>query len=127
MKKDVICSDPPLIAYKRTVPQFVLTLALGCFAFSPTARPVLSAADGNYPGNNTAQKDDGRFRLTTRLDNSAIGFDSLYNNTPAANNTATGFVAVFNNPTGAKSTAREFIQSLDNGYAPNSIEFELPI
>src|SRR5205814_6833911 len=97
MKNDIICGDPPLIAHKTTVPQFVLTLALACFAFSPTGRPVLSAADGSCTGNNTAESDDARFSFTTALDDSAIGSDTLYSNTTATNNTATGFVALVNN------------------------------
>jgi hypothetical protein len=127
MKKDIKCGDPQLIAHKTTVPQFVLTRALAWFAFSPTARPVLSVLDANYVLNNTPESGHVRFSLTTGLDNNAVGFDAVYRNTTAADNTATVFAAIFNNATYAKSTAREFIQSVDNGYAPNAIEFELPI
>ena len=64
MKKDIICGDPSLIAYKTTIPGFVLTFALACFEFSPTARPVLSAPHASHPGNNSAESDDARFSLT---------------------------------------------------------------
>jgi|1186.fasta_scaffold58244_2 hypothetical protein len=64
MKKDIICGDSPLVAYKTIIPGFVLTFALACFGFSPPARPVLSAPHASYPGNNSAESDDARFSLT---------------------------------------------------------------
>jgi len=66
---------------------FLIPLALAWLALSPTARAVSPAPDGGYSGNNTA-----------------LGFDALYNNTTGFQNTAVGVQALFNN-TGSNNIA----------------------
>src|SRR5438034_9550628 len=102
----------------------LIPLVLFCFALSPTARAVDSVRDGGYPNSSTAEGEDDLFSLDTLLgtDNTAIGFDALYNNTTGSfntasgskalefntigfSNTATGDVALYNNTTGYQNTA----------------------
>src|SRR6266496_1397597 len=59
----------------------LIALTLACFALSPTARAVLPAPDGGYPGSNTAEGTNALFSLTFGSSNTAIGFDALYHNT----------------------------------------------
>ena len=83
----------------------LIALTLGCFALSQTARAVLPAPDGGYPGFNTAEGEDALFTLTTGQDNTAIGFNALHNNTTGFGNTATGALALAYNSTGYGNTA----------------------
>jgi hypothetical protein len=83
----------------------LIPLALVCFALSPTARAVLPAPDGGYPGENTAEGEDALFSLTTGGANTATGFDALYFNTTGDDNTATGDGALYLNTTGNLNTA----------------------
>src|SRR5436189_164389 len=85
----------------------LIPLVLVCFALSPTARAVDPPPDGGYPNNNTAEGEDALFSLDTLLgtDNTAIGFDALYNNTTGNYNTASGQGALFRNTTGGNNTA----------------------
>jgi uncharacterized coiled-coil protein SlyX len=81
-------------------------IALGCFAFSPTAPAQLSPPpDGGYPNANTAEGDDALFSLTTGSNNTGSGFEALLSNTIGFNNTATGFAALGHNTTGFNNTA----------------------
>ena len=66
--------------------QLTLIFALGCFAFSPTVRAVDPAPDGGYPNQNTPEKEDALFSLTTGADNTAMGFDALHRNTTGSDN-----------------------------------------
>src|SRR5260370_5818484 len=68
----------------------LITLALACFALSPTARAVNPAPDGGYPGQNTAEGDAALFGLTSGGDNTAVGFSALFKNTTGYFNTAVG-------------------------------------
>src|SRR5437762_2620016 len=85
----------------------LIPLVLVCFALSPTARAVDPPPDGGYPNNNTAEGEDALFSLDTLLgtDNTAIGFDALYNNTTGSFNTANGVHALHRNTIGNYNTA----------------------
>jgi trimeric autotransporter adhesin len=90
---------------KATTLPVLIALVLGCFGLSPTARAVLPAPDGGYPGGNTAEGDYALFSLTTGRNNTAIGNAALYSNTTGGGNTANGFHALFSNETGGGNTA----------------------
>ena len=117
----------------------LIPLVLVCFALSPTARAVDPPPDGGYPNNNTAEGEDALFSLDTLLgtDNTAIGFDALYNNTTGRfntasgskalefntigfSNTATGDVALYNNTTGYQNTATGTEALVSNTTANNN-------
>jgi len=66
--------------------RFLVIVTLGCFAFSPTVRAVDPAPDGGYPNQNTPEKEDALFSLTTGADNTAMGFDALHRNTTGSDN-----------------------------------------
>jgi hypothetical protein len=81
-----------------------------CFALLPQARAVSPAPDGGYPGNNTAEGEDALFNLEFGINNTAIGFQALYNNVGSGaldgnNNTAVGNQALFSNLLGSSNTA----------------------
>src|SRR5713101_654262 len=83
----------------------LVTLVLGWFALSPTARAVDPPPDGGYLNGNTAEGDNALALLTTGSDNTAIGFNALISNTTGFANTATGVVALSSNTTGTNNTA----------------------
>src|SRR5467141_3414079 len=83
----------------------LITLALACFALSPTAQAVLPAPDGGYPGGNTAEGDSALFSLTTGINNTAMGFSALFSNTTGYQNTANGYQALYSNTTAGDNTA----------------------
>src|SRR6266581_9046220 len=83
----------------------LIPLLLACFALSPTARAVIPAPDGGYPGGNTAEGDDALFSLTAGANNTAVGFNALYFNTTGNANTATGVQALYSNTAGIINTA----------------------
>jgi hypothetical protein len=85
----------------------LVVLALGCFAISPLAQAVVPAPGGGYPGQNTAEGKDALFNLDTSVgsNNTAIGFDALYNNTTGFANTAIGLDALRSNTTSDNNTA----------------------
>ncbi|PYK64509.1 MAG: hypothetical protein DME50_13160 [Verrucomicrobia bacterium] len=85
---------------------FLIPLALAWLALSPTARAVSPAPDGGYSGNNTALGFDALYNNTTGFQNTAVGVQALFNNTAfnefnagSSYNTATGYQALFNNTT----------------------------
>src|SRR5947208_14471791 len=65
---------PPLRRVFLFVP-FLLT----CFVLSQTAQAVVPPPDGGYANRNTAEGKDALFSLTTGVDNTALGFQALYN------------------------------------------------
>jgi hypothetical protein len=77
---------------------------------------VSPAPDGGYPNGNTAEGDDALFSLNTLngVNNTAVGFDALYDNTTGSENTATGFEALASNTTGYNNTATGFEALLFN-------------
>jgi hypothetical protein len=81
--------------------RLAIALALACLTLSLT---VQAAPDGDLGNGNTAEG-NGALNLTTGSANTAMGFQSLYNNTTGAYNTATGFSALSSNTTGRYNTA----------------------
>jgi Chaperone of endosialidase len=83
---------------------FLVPLVLAWFALSPTGRAQdASETDGNQ---NTAMEGSGALSsLTTGLDNTALGFDALFDNTEGSDNTASGAGALAFNTTGGSNTA----------------------
>jgi trimeric autotransporter adhesin len=75
--------------------------ALACFALLPVVQAT--CREGCLTNNNTVLGDDALLH-NTGADNTAIGFQALFNNTSGSNNTATGADALFNN-TGDANTA----------------------
>src|SRR5436305_1807762 len=61
----------------------LIDLVLACFTLSPTAQGGLSPApDGGYTNNNTAEGTNALFSLAANgTDNTALGFNALYNTT----------------------------------------------
>jgi hypothetical protein len=97
----------PLTQSKNTTicPLFI-ALSFACFALSPRAQAVNPPPDGGYPGHNTAEGDGALGSLTLSgkgqpavVNNTALGFDALFNNTGGNYNTATGAGALFHNTT----------------------------
>jgi len=111
----------PLIQLKPTIPVFPVALLLACFVFFPSAKAVIPAPDGGYPGGNTAEGQSALFGLTTGGYNTAVGLLSLRSNTTSSfntalgagallantadNNTATGAGALLSDSTGSDNTA----------------------
>jgi Chaperone of endosialidase len=85
----------------------LITLALGCFALSPTAKAVSPPPDGGYPNANTAEGDGALFSLTPSAgySNTAIGYQALYSNIGGDSNTAVGQQALLFNTYGIANTA----------------------
>ena len=86
----------------------VIALVLACFALSPAPKAfgVTPAPDGGYPGQNTAEGDKALFSLPgTSTDNTAIGYQALYNETTGSTNTAVGANALFSTTNGTDNTA----------------------
>ena len=69
------------------------------------AQAVSPPPDGGYAGNNTAEGTSALFSLTSGVDNTGLGYQTLDHNTIGNYNTAAGFRALFNNTTGAQNTA----------------------
>jgi hypothetical protein len=85
-----------------------------------TAFGVVPAADGGYPGGNTAEGDNALLDLTTGANNTAIGQGALFSNTTGSNNTANGVDALANNTTGSFNTANGFTALFHNTLLSNT-------
>jgi hypothetical protein len=96
----------PLIHRTQIASLFLITLALGLVALSPTGHAQLPPPppDGGYPGNNTAEGTGALQSLKTGQDNTANGWDALFTNTTGNQNTATGAFALVKN-TASDNTA----------------------
>ena len=85
-------------------------LALAALTWLPCARAVTPPPGGGYPNGTTALGDDAAQNLVTTYsyegkDNTALGYEALYNTTIGGYNTATGYEALFSNTTGELNTA----------------------
>ena len=76
-----------------------------CFALSSFTQAVNPPPDGGYPGQNTAERENALFNLTTGDLNTATGSQALLLNTIGGSNTATGANALFLNGSGSVNTA----------------------
>jgi hypothetical protein len=89
-------------------PLFAL-FAFACFGLSPAVQAVVPPPDGGYANRNTAEGTDALFSLTTGtdtgVDNTALGFQALYNGTTASGNTAVGSQALLSNTVGTRNLA----------------------
>jgi len=101
-----------------------------CFAFLSTAKAVVPAPDGGYPGFTTAEGANALQNLTTGVGNTATGWHSLFANSAGNlntavgagtllfnagdNNTATGALALLSNTTGFYNTADGAFTLLSN-------------
>jgi len=74
---------------------FFILFVMIWFALSQSARGVIPAPDGGYPGGNTAEGQNALFSLTTGGFNTAVGLLSLRSNTTGSFNTALGAGALF--------------------------------
>jgi len=80
----------------------LISLALACFALSPTAQAVCQ--DGCFSNFNTAQGDSA-LSTNTGFNNTATGFHAMFSNATGEANTANGADALFSNTTGSNNTA----------------------
>jgi hypothetical protein len=71
-----------------------VSLALACFAFSPTVQAVLPPPDGGYPVGNTAEGTNAPFSRTSGNYNTAVGLSALDSDTTGSRNTANGVNAL---------------------------------
>jgi len=85
-----------------TILPVLITLMLGCFAFSPQARAACQK--GCLTNNNTVLGDDALLNNTTGFENTAVGFNALLSNTTGLQNTAIGFSALLSNTDGFGNT-----------------------
>jgi uncharacterized coiled-coil protein SlyX len=77
--------------------QDLLIIALAV-VLAPSAQAVTPAPDGDYGNQNTAEGGDALFNLqSSGINNTAIGFRTLYLTTSGSYNTATGALALRNN------------------------------
>ena len=94
------------IQFTTTTRPLLIALLLLCpAAAGPQAQAVSPAADGGYPGNNTAEGTSALFSLTSGISNTALGYQALYQNTTGNYNAAEGFRALSSNTSGAQNTA----------------------
>ena len=110
------------IQFKPTL-GLLIPVLLVCFALLPTARAVVPAPDGFYPGGNTAEGQNALLNLDTAIGsfntglgflslgsdvegdfNTAVGAGALLNST-ASNCTAVGAGALLSNTAGFRNTA----------------------
>ena len=115
---------------KKRIASFLIPLLIICLGFEQSARAVIPAPDGGYPGRNTAEGDSALLSLTTGIENTAVGWAALdANRTGSFNtaigagallaatvseNTATGARALLNTTTGDKNTADGAFALLSN-------------
>jgi len=92
---------------KTTIPLFSIVLAFLSVTISPTMRAVDPPPDGGYPNENTAEGEDALFSLPADApgQNTAVGFNAMFNTTTGSLNTAVGDMALFSNTTGPGNTA----------------------
>ena len=122
MKTLMTSHRSPLTILRSRSAFILIALALGAFALvsTSTAFGVVPAADGGYPGGNTAEGDNALLDLTTGANNTAIGQGALFSNTTGSNNTANGVDALANNTTGSFNTANGFTALFHNTLLSNT-------
>lgn len=103
---------------------FLFTLALACFALSPSGQAVSPPPDGGYPLNNTAEGENALLNLSLGVgfgggNNTVLGCQALQANIKGGNNTAIGAFALLNN-TNHDNTAIG-VQALVNNTGSNNV------
>jgi hypothetical protein len=101
----------PLIQFKTTTLLPVIAFTFACFGPLPIALALLPPPDGGYPHGTTAEGDGALGSLTlsgkgptpAAVNNTALGFDTLFYNTFGHDNTATGYQALFHNDANANT------------------------
>jgi hypothetical protein len=84
----------------------VLSLACTLFVLSPHAFALDPPPGGSYPNETTALGEDALFTLgSNSSENTAIGFEALYNDTSGSQNTSLGAFAMYDNTTGGADVA----------------------
>ena len=140
----------PMIQLKKPTPLIVTVLSLGCFGLAQAVVPppdggypggntaegtnaLLSLTTGQ---NNTAVGVNslgstttggwntaigaGALRFNTGVENTAVGFQALFNNTTGISNTANGYQALFSNTDGFTNTANGAFALANNRIADNN-------
>jgi len=140
----------PMIQLKKPTPLIVTVLSLACFGLAQAVVPppdggypggntaegtnaLLSLTTGQ---NNTAVGVNslsstttggwntaigaGALRFNTGVENTAVGFQALFNNTTGISNTANGYQALFGNTDGFSNTANGAFALANNRIADNN-------
>jgi hypothetical protein len=140
----------PMIQLKKPTPLIVTVLSLACFGLAQAVVPppdggypggntaegtnaLLSLTTGQ---NNTAVGVNslsstttggwntaigaGALRFNTGVENTAVGFQALFNNTTGISNTANGYQALFSNTDGFTNTANGAFALANNRIADNN-------
>ena len=140
----------PMIQLKKPTPLIVTVLSLGCFGLAQAVVPppdggypggntaegtnaLLSLTTGQ---NNTAVGVNslsstttggwntaigaGALRFNTGVENTAVGFQALFNNTTGISNTANGYQALFSNTDGFTNTVTGAFALANNRIADNN-------
>jgi trimeric autotransporter adhesin len=100
----------PLTQFKTITLPILIWLVFVCLGLSPRAQAVLPPPDGGYQGQNTAEGAGALGSLSlgkggpSAVKNTALGFDTLFNDTGGNANTAIGASALFTNITGKFNT-----------------------
>jgi len=89
---------------------------IGTFALAvTTGRAVSPPPDGGYAGGNTAEGQDALFNLSiSGIQNTALGFESLFSETSVDNNTATGYKSLHSNLTAALKAQASQIETVSD-------------
>jgi hypothetical protein len=96
----------PLIQFRTTILPLFIAFALACFGLSPRAQALNPPPDGGYANATTAEGKGALSSVSLRANNNtALGFDTLFNDTSGSHNTATGSDALFDNLHGSSNTA----------------------
>ncbi len=94
----------------------LIPFVLGCFTLATQTQATCQ--QGCLTNGNTVLGDDALLN-NSGANNTAVGFQALFNNTTGSANTANGFQALFSNTTGYFNTANGFLALYSNttGYA----------
>ena len=111
----------PSIQFKTTVLPLVIALTFACFGPLPLARALVPPPDGDYPGANTAEGSGAlnslsfspNVRFDGGINNTALGYQTLFSNTTGNYNTATGSQALKSN-TSSRNTATGYQALISN-------------
>jgi len=89
----------------------VLIPLLTYFSASHSSQAVSPPPDGDYPGGNTAERQNDLLSLTAGTYNTAVGWFSLQSNLTGGFNTANGTTALIATPAASATWPRVFKQT----------------